>query len=73
MKQIVISRKNDIAIPREACEALGLKPGDKVTIVVCSDRVLLVRRPRSYRKALRGLAKGVYLPDHLNKERNSWN
>lgn len=73
MKQIAISRKNEIVIPREALKALGVKPGDKLAVVVCSDRVLLVRRPKSYRNALRGLGEGVYPPEHLKKERNSWN
>jgi len=38
MTEETLSAKNQIVIPREACEALGLKPGDKDLVVVIEGR-----------------------------------
>ena len=72
MSEVKLSAKNQIVIPRDAREALHLKPGDKVVLVVRGDQVLLLKRPKSYKDALRGLGKGLYPPDYLKKERESW-
>jgi len=72
MPEATLSVKNQIVIPREAREALGLKPGDKILIVVRNDRVLVLSKPKSYRKAIRGLGRGVYPGDYLQKERDDW-
>jgi AbrB family looped-hinge helix DNA binding protein len=72
MSEATLSSKNQIVIPREAREALGLKPGDKVLVVVSSDKVLVLQKPKSYRIALRGIARGIYPRDYLKKERQSW-
>jgi AbrB family looped-hinge helix DNA binding protein len=68
-----LSAKNQIVIPKEAREALGIKPGDKVLIVNSGHGVLVLPKPKSFAKAIKGLAKGVYPPDYLKKERASWN
>jgi AbrB family looped-hinge helix DNA binding protein len=47
MLEVTLSAKNQIVIPREAREALGLKPGDKVLVVVKSGKLLVLRRPKS--------------------------
>lgn len=72
MLEAKISSKNQIVIPREARQALRLKPGDKILIVVRGDRVLLLQKPKSHAAALRGLAKNAYPEDYLQKERDSW-
>lgn len=72
MKEVTLSRKNQIVVPREAREALGARPGDKLLVIVCSNRTLALRKPKSYRAALRGLAEDVYSPDYLEEERRSW-
>ena len=72
MTEVTLSSKNQIVIPREAREALGAKPGDKLIVVVCTNRTLVLRKPKSHRSAIRGLAKGVYPPDYLKKEHRSW-
>jgi len=72
MAQATISSKNQIVIPREAREALGLKAGDKVLVVVRGKRVLVLQQPRSYRDAIRGLAGKHYPSQHVRKERESW-
>ena len=70
--EATLSSKNQIVIPKEAREALGVKPGDKILIVNSGEGVLLLRRPKSFAKALRGLGKGLYPPGYLEEERASW-
>jgi AbrB family looped-hinge helix DNA binding protein len=72
MATATLSSKNQIVIPSEAREALGVKAGDKLLVVVLGDEVIVLKNPKSYRKAIRGLGKGLYPPDYLEKERQSW-
>ena len=72
MTETTLSAKNQIVIPREAREALGLKPGDKVLVLVRSGEVLVLRKPESYRAAIRGLARRTYSKDYLEVEHQSW-
>lgn len=67
-----MSAKNQIVIPREAREALRLKPGDKILVLVRGGRVLVLEKPKSYHAAIRGVARGVYAKAHVHKERQSW-
>jgi AbrB family looped-hinge helix DNA binding protein len=72
MVQATVSSKNQIVIPREAREALGLRAGDKVLIVVRGKRVLVLQKPASHSAAIRGLAGTAYPARHVKKERESW-
>lgn len=72
MAEATVSAKNQIVIPREAREALHLKPGDKLLVVVRGARVIALQKPKSHHAAIRGLARGAYPPGHLQKERQSW-
>jgi AbrB family looped-hinge helix DNA binding protein len=72
MTEATLSAKNQIVIPREAREALGLKPGDKILVLVRGGKVLVLQKPKSYHAAIRGLAGGAYPNDYLRKERQSW-
>jgi len=72
MAEATLSSKNQIVIPREARKALGVKPGDKLMFVVLGSRVVIMQKPKSFAKAIRGIARGVYPPDYLQKERDSW-
>jgi AbrB family looped-hinge helix DNA binding protein len=72
MPEAKLSTKNQIVIPREARQALGVKPGDKILVVVRGERVLVLQKPKSHHAAIRGLAQGRYPKDHLHKERQSW-
>ena len=67
-----LSAKNQIVVPREAREALGLKPGDQILVVVRRGRVVLLQKPKSYSAALDGLGRNLYPKDHVKKERRSW-
>jgi AbrB family looped-hinge helix DNA binding protein len=72
MAEVTLSSKNQVVIPREARKALGIKPGDKLLFVVLGDRVVVMQKPKSFAKALRGVTRGLYPEDYLQKERDSW-
>jgi AbrB family looped-hinge helix DNA binding protein len=72
MAEATLSSKNQIVVPREAREALGVHAGDKLLIVVRGDMVVILPRPSSWTKALHGLAKEVYPSGYLGEERASW-
>ena len=72
MAEATLSSKNQIVIPREAREALDLKPGDKLIVSTHGGKILILEKPKSYRTALAGIARGLYPKDYLKKERNSW-
>lgn len=70
MAEATLSSKNQIVIPREAREALDLKPGDKLLVTTLDNKVLVLEKPKSYHKAI--LGRGSYPKDYLRKERDSW-
>ena len=69
--EVKLSSKNQIVIPREAREALGIKAGSQLLIVVRNGSVTILPKPKDYAKTIRGLAK-PYPRGYLNKERGSW-
>ena len=72
MSQATLSAKNQIVIPREAREALRVKAGDKLLVVVRGDRVIVLQKPGEHHAAIRGLGAGAYPRAYLSKERKSW-
>ena len=72
MTEATLSAKHQIVIPREAREALQVKPGDKLMVVVRGERVIVLEKPRSPHAAIRGLGRGLYSSTYLEKERKSW-
>jgi len=75
MKNAKLSSKNQMTLPREARELLGVKAGDEILLVPRNGHILLMRKPESIAKALYGIGKGMYLPDadtYLKRERASW-
>ena len=72
MAESTLSSKNQIVIPLEARKALGLKPGDKLLVVPRGETIIVMRKPKSYAKAILGIGKGMYPPDYLERERQSW-
>lgn len=70
MGEATLSSKNQIVIPREAREALDLRPGDKLIITSVGGKVLILEKPKSYHRAI--LGRGTYPKDYLKKERASW-
>lgn len=72
MLESTLSSKNQIVIPREAREALGVKPGDKLLVVVRGHRVIVLEKPKEHHTAIRGLGQDSYPETYLADERESW-
>ena len=72
MPQATLSAKNQIVIPREARQALRVKAGDTLLVVVRGDRVIVLQKPKEHNAAIRGLGADVYPGGYLQKERKSW-
>jgi AbrB family looped-hinge helix DNA binding protein len=72
MSEVKLSSKNQIVVPREAREALGVAPGSRLLVVVRNGTVTLLPRPGDYAAAVRGLSKKKYPKGYLKKERGSW-
>jgi AbrB family looped-hinge helix DNA binding protein len=72
MAESTLSRKNQIVIPREARQALGVKAGDKLLVVVRSARVIVLQKPEAHHEAILGLAERSYPSRYLDKERRDW-
>ena len=70
--QSTLSSKNQVVIPKNVREALGIKAGDKLIFVQQSDKVFMLQKPESFSVAIRGLAKSTYPKRYLEKERRSW-
>jgi AbrB family looped-hinge helix DNA binding protein len=72
MSTAKLSSKNQVVIPREARQALKVRSGDELLFVVRREHVIVMKRPKSYAAALRGLAGDMFPADYLEKERQSW-
>lgn len=72
MKTIRLSSKNQIVLPREAREAMGLKGQDELLVVVKDNLTVIMPKPKSHRAALSGLGKGLYGKGYVKKERAAW-
>ena len=67
-----LSSKNQIVIPKAAREAMKVKGGDDLLVVVKGAMTLIMPKPKDYTDALYGIAKGVYPPGYLKRERRAW-
>ncbi len=72
MSEAILSSKNQIVLPSEARRALGVHPGDKVLVLTRGGAVTLMRKPKSYVAAIRGIGAGLYPPRYLQAERDAW-
>ena len=72
MPYLKLSSKNQIVLPKEAREAMKVKGGDEILVVVKGNITLLMPKPKKYAQALSGKGKGIYPTNYLEKERRSW-
>ena len=72
MREVKLSSKYQIVIPREIRGALGVKAGDKLLVVARGNTVILLRKPKHYSKAIAGMGKDLYDSGYLAEERESW-
>ena len=62
-----MSSKHQIVVPREAREALGLRPGDRLLVTVAGDVIEMRAEPNDVVTALEGL-----LSDSTGAEGELW-
>ena len=55
---VKMSSKHQIVVPREAREALGLRPGDRLLVTVAGDVIEMRAEPHDVVTALEGLLAG---------------
>ena len=60
-----VSSRNQISIPSEARRRLGIEPGDRLSVEIVDETMVLRRRPQRASDRLWGIAagKGWYEPD----------
>jgi len=64
---VKMSSKHQIVVPREAREALGLRPGDRLLVTVAGDVIEMRPEPHDVVAALEGL-----LSDSTGAEGDLW-
>jgi AbrB family looped-hinge helix DNA binding protein len=60
---VKMSSKNQIVVPREAREALGLRPGDRLLVTVAGDVIEMRAKPRDVVAELEGLLSASVGPE----------
>lgn len=75
MLQSLVSSKYQIVIPKKIREKARIKSGQKLSIYLAGNQIILSPRknwPEDYIKDLRGLWKKIDIRTFLDQERNSW-
>jgi AbrB family looped-hinge helix DNA binding protein len=69
-----LSSKYQVVIPQAAREALGLQAGDELLVLVKSDRVVMMPKPKKFAERTAGLHRDVWqgAEAYLKDERDSW-
>ncbi len=71
-----VSRKYQIVIPKTVREALNIKQGDELIVLVEDDRIVMRPKPKSYTEYMCGLYKdlwkGVEAAKYVEEERGKW-
>ena len=57
MKQVTVSSKFQVVIPREVRESMDIQPGTRVQVLQYENRIELI--PLKEPKSLRGFIKGI--------------
>jgi AbrB family looped-hinge helix DNA binding protein len=72
-----LDERNQIALPRAAREALGIKPGERVVVLVSGGEVRLIAEPEDWAEYIYGLGEEAWAKlgggeRALAEERASW-
>jgi AbrB family looped-hinge helix DNA binding protein len=57
MAEATLSSRNQAVIPSGVGKALGIKPGDKLLLVVRENHLIVMPKSKSFAKALKGIAR----------------
>jgi len=58
-----VSTKHQISIPSEARHRLGIEPGDRLSVEIVGETLVLRRRPHRASERLRGIGRDLHGPD----------
>jgi len=74
IKSVTLSSKYQVVIPGAARRALSLAAGDQLLVLCKSDRVVLIPKPKNFRRRLAGLHADIWrgARAYLDDERRSW-
>jgi len=71
-----LSGKNQIVLPKEIRQRLGVKAGDDLLFIVREGEIIVRSRPASFTRSMRGLHKQVWenveIDRWIAEERESW-
>jgi AbrB family looped-hinge helix DNA binding protein len=71
-----VSTKHQISIPSEARRKLGIVAGDRLSVEISDEALILRIRPSKPSERLRGIARGMYdgldAVDYVRKLRDEW-
>jgi antitoxin ChpS len=77
MKLVRLSKKGQFVIPKKIREALRIKEGDKLLVILEGSK-LVITKPHEYASVTRGLLKGTWgksrqeVERYIERERGSW-
>jgi AbrB family looped-hinge helix DNA binding protein len=76
MLSVKVSTKHQIVVPSEARRTLGIQAGDRLTVELTGDAIVLRPRPRRASERLRGLGsevwQGVDPVEYVRELRREW-
>ncbi len=74
MLSVKISTKHQIVVPSAVRRELHLVPGDRLTVELRGDEIVLRPRPERASARLRGLGKGLYGDpvEYVRRLRDEW-
>ncbi len=76
-KSVKLSSKGQLVIPKEMRDALGIRGGDDVLLLLEAGR-MVITTPKEFARATRGSLKGTWghnlreINGYLEPERDSW-
>ncbi|PIS31696.1 hypothetical protein COT42_00280 [Candidatus Saganbacteria bacterium CG08_land_8_20_14_0_20_45_16] len=76
-KEVKLSSKNQIVIPKEARDYVHLKPGDRLLLTIsATGHLLLWKRPKNYTAHMKGLGAQTWsnmdIGAYIRKIRKEW-
>ena len=69
---VTLSSRNQVVIPREARDRLGVGPGARLLVLVKQDRIVFMPEPANFVKRSSGRCKGMWDERYIERERRNW-